>query len=243
MSDTKLLTDFIDGLQGRITAQPQALAEALLAYMAELKSWNEKFNLTSITDEKEIIVKHFIDSLYPLRLDLLGSCKKIADAGTGAGLPGVALAAALPGTQVTLIDSNGKKIGFLKHVKQALKLDNIVVLQERTEVISNKQPYREKFDAVTVRALSDYKIAREVCAGLVKQGGKLIYYASAKQAEALKGAVMKNNRNLGLGEEELTPYSLPESAGERAIVSVKKLWKTFDGYPRTYGKIKARPLE
>jgi 16S rRNA (guanine527-N7)-methyltransferase len=93
-----------------------------------------------------------------------------------------------------------------------------------------------------VRALADYKIAREVCCGLVKQSGKFVYYASAKQAEALKGITMKYNRSLGFGHEEVTQYSLPEGAGERAVVVVKKLWKTFDGYPRSYGKIKARPL-
>jgi 16S rRNA (guanine527-N7)-methyltransferase len=222
--------------------QADILAEKLAFYADEIVSWNEKFNLTSIKDEREIIIKHFIDSLFILTLDIFQGEPRIADIGTGAGLPGIPIALAVPQAKVTLIDSNGKKLEFLNNVKQKLKLDNLSIVQDRAEILSQKQPFREKYNIAVTRALSDYAIAREVCCGLVKLSGVFVYYASARQADILSTAKFNQNRKLGLEKEEVTRYTLPEEMGERAFVVVKKVWKTFDGYPRHYNKIKAKPL-
>jgi 16S rRNA (guanine527-N7)-methyltransferase len=215
--------------------------EKFLLYLDQLKEWNEKFNLTSITDDKEVIIKHFADSLVLVKPNISMSWQTIVDIGAGAGLPGIPLAIVFPDKKIYLNDSNGKKVQFLKHMKEILSLSNLEILESRAETISHAGKYREFFDAAVMRALASFPIALELSAGFVKPGGYIMYYASSKQAAEINKK-MKCFEELGCSLEGSYAYELAGGFGSHAIVSVKKLWKTPVKYPRVFGSIKKKPL-
>ena len=141
-------------------------------YSSLLISWNEKFNLTAITDEKQIIEKHFLDSLFLAKYINLDN-KKVLDIGTGAGFPGIPLAIIFPNASFYLSDSNGKKITFLKEVVKQLNLNNVTIIQSRIEEMNK---YRDQFDYVSARALKQLNILIELAIPLCKINGSLIAY-------------------------------------------------------------------
>ena len=141
-------------------------------YSSLLISWNEKFNLTAITDEKQIIEKHFLDSLFLAKYINLNN-KKVLDIGTGAGFPGIPLAIIFPNASFYLSDSNGKKITFLKEVVKELNLNNVTIIQSRIEEMNK---YRDQFDYVSARALKQLNILIELAIPLCKINGSLIAY-------------------------------------------------------------------
>ena len=141
-------------------------------YSSLLISWNEKFNLTAITDEKQIIEKHFLDSLFLAKYINLDN-KKVLDIGTGAGFPGIPLAIIFPNASFYLSDSNGKKITFLKEVVKELNLNNVTIIQSRIEEMNK---YRDQFDYVSARALKQLNILIELAIPLCKINGSLIAY-------------------------------------------------------------------
>jgi 16S rRNA (guanine527-N7)-methyltransferase len=145
-----------------------ALAEPLLVYLALLARWNQTYNLTAIRDTREMLVKHLLDSLaMHAHLDGIGS---LADLGTGPGLPGIPLAIARPGLQVTLVESNGKKARFLREAVRQLKLGNAGVVESRIEAFD--APGR--FDAITARALATLPLILELGGHLLNAGGRLL---------------------------------------------------------------------
>ncbi len=239
MADTTMIKKYL--AMSDISLGTDELAGKFGTLLDLLKEWNEKFNLTSITEDTEVVIKHFIDSLMLVKSNKSQSWQTIIDIGTGAGFPGIPLAIIFPEKEVFLSDSNGKKILFLKQIQESLGLKNITILHGRSEVLSHSKKLRENFDMSVMRALAAFPVALELSSGLVKPGGQIIYYASAKQASEITKD-MKCLKELGCVLNGMQEYILPEDMGTHSIVSVNKLWKTPFKYPRAYGVIKKKPL-
>lgn len=148
-------------------------------YLMELKRWNRAYNLTSIEDEKEIVIKHFVDSLLYISF-VPEEILTVADVGSGAGFPGVPIAIVRPTVEITLIEPSWKKSAFLKNIKYKLKLTNVEILQARAQEVS------KKFDIVVSRALWSIKDFIKNCSHLIKEGGFLLISKSVKIDEELK---------------------------------------------------------
>jgi 16S rRNA (guanine527-N7)-methyltransferase len=215
--------------------------EKFLVFAVQLKEWNEKFNLTAVSGMRDIIIKHFIDSLMLVKAYQSLDSLTIADIGTGAGFPGIPVAIAKPSARVTLFESNSKKISFLEHIKSTLGLENLEIIEGRSEEISRDKKYREYFDVAAMRALAPFPIALEISSGLVKKEGSLAYFASRKQLQEINSDNVWL-KDLGCRMEKTFEYELPENYGRFCIVTLKKTGPTPAKYPRIYSMIKKKPL-
>jgi len=222
-------------LQDRVTLNEKTV-ERFKMYAALLKEWNEKINLTAITDEPEIVEKHFYDCLIPTNHDLLDD-KLICDLGTGAGFPGMVWAIAYPKCVVTLVDATGKKCMFLREVASKLNLTNVFVVNSRGEDLNS----REHFDIVTARAVAPLNILLEVCVPLVKEKGLMIAMKGAKANEEL-AASKKAIERLSLRVLKIEESILPNEESKRYNIIFKKEKKTEKKYPRTWAEIQKKPL-
>ena len=202
-------------------------------YRNELVSWNNKFNLTTILDEKEVYLKHFYDSLCLVKATDLNN-KSICDFGTGAGFPGMVLAILFSNSKFTLIESNNKKVTFLEHIKELLHLDNVYIINDRTENYGRNN--RELFDIVTCRAVSDLKIVLELSISLLKVDGLFIPLKSNVETEF--DSSINKSKLLGYEFLEKIEYLLPIENSKRTILIYRKKSKTDLKYPRNYNLIK-----
>lgn len=208
-------------------------------YMQLLIEWNEKINLTAITEPKEVIIKHFIDSL-----SISGEIKdnsKIIDVGTGAGFPGIPLKIYNDTLNITLLDSLNKRTVFLKEVIEKLNLKNIEVIHGRAEDYAKIDKYREIYDYAISRAVAPLNILLEYLSPYVKIGGNVIAMKGSNAEEEI------NNSNNALKVlkckiTESSKINLPENAGERYIILIEKKEKTPKMYPRNAGTPKKKPL-
>ena len=202
-------------------------------YHRELVIWNDKFNLTTILNEEEVYLKHFYDSLCLVKATSLDN-KNICDFGVGAGFPGMVLAIIFNNSNFTLIESNGKKVLFLEHIKEILNLKNVIIVNERIEDYGKKN--RELFDIVTCRAVSNLKIILELSISLLKINGLFIPLKSNVEEE-FKESINKS-KLLGYEFINKIEYSLPIENSNRTILVYKKISKTDLKYPRNYNIIK-----
>lgn len=206
-------------------------------YAEFLKEYNEKVNLTAITQDDEIETKHFLDSL------LLSLCVdknvKIADVGSGAGFPGVPFAVLNDGASLTAIEPNGKRVEFLKQLSERLSTD-FEAVHIRAEEASRLEEYRESFDVVTARAVKEMRELCELCLPLVKVGGVFAALKGPDITEEIKGA-SKAVSLLGGKLLDVREFTLPDSS-KRNIVLIKKISQVSTKYPRIYSKIKKNPL-
>ena len=205
MDDT-LRTDLEAGL--RQLGLDAALAEPLLAYLALLARWNQTYNLTAIRDTREMLVKHLLDSL-AMHAHLDG-IETLADLGTGPGLPGIPLAIARPGLQVTLVESNGKKARFLREAVRQLKLGNASVVESRIEAFD--APGR--FDAITARALATLPLILELGGHLPKADGRLLAMKGVLPADEI--ATLPAGWRLAA----VHPLRVPGLEAERHLVEI-----------------------
>ena len=210
------------------------------AYARLLKEWNEKINLTAITDPLGITVKHFADSLSVFKYCSFPQNSKVIDVGTGAGFPGVALLIARPDLQLTLLDSTKKKLTVIENILSEIGL-NAELLHSRAEEAGQNGNYREKYDFATARAVANLRELSEYCLPFVKRGGCFISMKGASAPEELSGA-KKAIAVLGGEIEKAENFSL-EDAGERCIITIKKVSSTPGKYPRPSAKIAKNPLE
>ena len=216
------------------------LIEKLEIYAKELKEWNEKINLTAITDDEGIAVKHFIDSLMLLKYVDIPENSKIIDVGTGAGFPGLVIAATRPDVKVTLLDSTGKKLKVVNDIGEKMGLSNYEILNMRAEEAGQKKEYREIYDVATARAVAELRVLSEYCLPFVKQNG---YFISMKGALADKEIENASNalKTLSGKIEEKYNFNLCD-AGERNIIKIKKISQIPTKYPRVSAQIAKKPL-
>lgn len=213
--------------------------EKLYQYMKLILEWNEKINVTAIKEEKEFIVKHFVDSL--TINEFLVKSKRILDIGTGAGFPGIPIKLYYPNINVTLIDSVNKKITVLRDVIEKLKLEKIEALHIRAEDLAKDLNYRENFDVVTTRAVSNLATVSEYMLPFVKIDGKAICMKGPNVDEELENA--GNAIKLLGGEIEKIQKIKIDNELERNIVVIKKVNKTDKKYPRGQGKPAKEPIK
>lgn len=209
-------------------------------YYQMLVEWNEKINLTSITEEHEVYLKHFYDSIAPSFYTDLTKELTICDIGAGAGFPSIPLKIIYPNLKVTIVDSLNKRIKFLNQLAEALDLENVNFVHDRAETFG-KGVYRESYDIVTARAVARLSVLSELCLPLVKKGGQFIALKSSKGEEELEEA------RFGLGilggkVRETISYELPEEAGERQMILIDKRSQTPKKYPRKPGTPNKSPL-
>ena len=214
---------------------------AFIRYKELLKEWNEKINITSITDDVEIDLKHFLDSLTPFTTNLFNGNKKIIDIGTGGGFPGIPLKILNRDLDIVLLDSLNKRIGFLNEVIETLGLNNIIAMHGRAEELSIKPLYREQFDICISRAVASLNTLSEYCIPFVKVGGHFISMKGPDVVEELKTS--KNAIKLLGGEIVDTKLvTLPQSDIIHSLIIIEKIKATPTKYPRGGGKPKKNPL-
>ena len=216
----------------------EAQREKFRIYLKELQHWSDKINLTSIKDADDIIVKHFLDSLAVLLAFPITS-QSIIDIGAGAGLPGIPIKIVRDDVSLTLLDSVGKKVEFLKHVIAELKLNKTSALWGRAEDLAAAM--RGKFDIAISRAVAPLNILCEYCLPFVKVGGFMIALKSDKidkELEEAKSAI----KILGGSLKEVERIKLPTTDIVREIVIIEKIVKTPAAYPRKAGTAKKKPL-
>ena len=216
--------------------------ENIYLYKEMLLEWNEKINLTAITDDEEIVAKHIIDSLQIVKH--VKENQKVIDVGTGAGLPGIIIAIYFEGKiKITLFDALNKRIIFLNEVISKLNLVNVEAIHGRAEETSREANYRETYDIVVSRAVARLNVLMELTAPFTNINGFCLYMKADKAYEELKESdnaqkqlglkyVKENNYTINLGDE----------LHNRTILIFKKQESTKKQYPRQYSKIKKAPL-
>ena len=210
--------------------------EQLHKYFELLVEYNKVMNLTGITEEKEVYLKHFYDSITLARVIDLSNVLSLCDIGTGAGFPGMVLKIIYPDLEVTLVDSLNKRIEFLKVVINELGLTKIEAIHARAEEFALKN--RERYDVVTVRAVASLNVLLEYSIPLVKVNGYFI---------AMKGKMEEEDSTKALKVlfskiELIDNFLLPIENSNRTLVKVKKEAKTSSKYPRKFAEIKKKPL-
>ena len=214
--------------------------EQFQTYYQLLVEWNEKMNLTSITEEHDVYLKHFYDSITPsFYYDFDGELS-ICDVGAGAGFPSIPLKIVFPELKVTIVDSLNKRIQFLNHLAAELGLQDVSFVHDRAESYG-KGAYRESYDIVTARAVARLTVLSELCLPLVKKGGQFIALKSSKGEEELQEANFAINI-LGGNVKETFSFELPEDAGERQMIVIDKRRQTSKKYPRKPGTPNKSPL-
>ncbi len=214
--------------------------EQFYKYMNLLIEWNEKMNLTAITEPKEIILKHFIDSITILKY--IDDNSKLVDVGTGAGFPGVPLSIMNPTLKITLVDSLNKRLIFLQEVVKELNLKNIEIVHARAEEFGQNKNYREKFDVATSRAVANLATLSEYLVPLVKIDGKIISMKASNAKEEINDA-KKAIEVLGGKIEKIEEFDLPESDIGRTIIIIDKNKCTPAKYPRKAGTPAKEPIK
>ncbi len=210
----------------------------LETYKNLLQEYNQKFNLTAITKTEDIYLKHFYDSLTLIKACNFKEPLKVLDIGTGAGFPGLVLKIVFPSLDITLVDSNNKKILFLNKVISKLELTNITVIGKRVEDLPKN--YREYFDIVTTRAVSNIRIILELAIPYLKVNGYFLPMKGIVTQELEESA--KTLEILNCEVTDIIKFLLPIENSNRTIIKIKKLKETPEIYPRTYDKILKKPL-
>lgn len=207
------------------------------AYAAVLVEWNEKMNLTGITDPEGIAIKHFLDSILPLKFFNIPKGENIIDVGTGAGFPGVPIKIYRPDVKLTLLDSLNKRINFLSAACGEANIEARFV-HARAEEGGRNNVYREKFGAAFARAVAAMPVLSEYCLPYVKVGG--IFAAMKGPNENFRDG--ENAVKLLGGEiSDVKEYSLP-NGDKRVLIIVRKIMSTSEKYPRNGGQISKKPL-
>ena len=209
-------------------------------YAKLLVDWNEKINLTAITEPDEIVIKHFVDSLAVFSAVKIFEGAKVIDVGTGAGFPGVAMLIARPDLDMTLLDSTNKKLNVIRDILENIGLEAKVV-HKRAEEAGQSKEFRECYDFATARAVANLRDLSEYCLPFVKTGGTFISMKSAKADEEIeegKKAVSVLGGKI-IGKKT---FSL-EEAGERSMILIEKFSPTPAKYPRPSAKIAKNPIK
>lgn len=211
-------------------------------YYELLVEWNEKMNLTAITDLEGVYLKHFYDSISASFYFDFSKVTTVCDVGAGAGFPSIPIKICFPHLQVTIVDSLNKRITFLNHLSEQLNLDHVEFVHSRAEEFGQNLKYREKFDVATARAVARLSVLSEFCLPLVKKGGNFLALKAAAGPEELKDS-KKAITTLGASLKEDFSYLLPIEESERTIYIFDKIKETPKKYPRKPGIPNKSPIQ
>ena len=203
-----------------------------------LIEWNEKINLTTITDYEEVYLKHFYDSLTLFKEVNLNEDIKLCDVGSGAGFPGIVLKICFPNLKITLVDSLQKRVNYLNEIIKELELVDIEAIHVRMEEYS--RVHEEKYDIITARAVANLNTLLEISIKSLKINGYLVFMKANCEEEL-------NNCNkilslLSCKISDINEFKLPKENSKRTLIKIEKINKTNSKYPRNIDKIKKYPL-
>ncbi|MEW4221108.1 16S rRNA (guanine(527)-N(7))-methyltransferase RsmG [Rossellomorea marisflavi] len=236
------INEFQAGLEEKgISLSSEQLAQ-FEKYHELLVEWNEKMNLTAITDKEEVYLKHFYDSISAAFYVDFNSITSLCDVGAGAGFPSIPIKICFPHLHVSIVDSLNKRITFLNHLSDQLGLENTHFHHDRAETFGKNKDHREAYDMVTARAVARMSVLSELCLPLVKKGGYFIAMKAASVNDEMDKA-KKAITTLGGKTEQVDSFLLPEENSERTIVQIKKVKDTPNKYPRKPGTPNKLPLE
>ena len=211
-------------------------------YFELLVEWNEKINLTAITDKEEVYLKHFYDSIMPLWLFDIPEAAKLVDVGAGAGFPSIPMKIIRPDLEITIIDSLNKRITFLDNLVNDLNLDKVSNVHAWAEEAGQDPQYREQYDIATARAVASLNVLTELCIPLVKKGGYFLALKSQRaetEVEEAQAAI----KVLGAKYEGQETETLPIEGSERTLVRIRKTLNTPKKFPRKPGKPNKQPIQ
>ncbi|WP_315018269.1 16S rRNA (guanine(527)-N(7))-methyltransferase RsmG [Abiotrophia defectiva] len=212
-------------------------------YYQLLVEWNEKMNLTAITQREEVYLKHFYDCLMVLwNMPLEEYALQLCDVGAGAGFPSIPLKIAHPELQVTIVDSLQKRLTFIEHLAEELGLEGVSCVHGRAEDVGQNPAYRGQFDIVTARAVASLNVLAEYCLPLVKIGGQFLALKAQKSDQELEEA-RAAIRILGAKLIKVTEDQLPVEAADRRYILIQKTKETPNKYPRKAGKPAKNPIK
>lgn len=215
--------------------------DKFIRYRDLILEWNKKMNLTAITEEKEMVNKHFIDCLALAKYTNLRSDASVIDIGTGAGFPGIPMKILYPDLKITLLDSLNKRITFLKTVVKDLELSDVELIHGRAEDFGQNVQYRERFDYTFSRAVASLNILSEYSLPFLKIGGKFIPMKSKKSDEEIENS-KKALEILGGKLISEKDFVIPNTDLYRNVLIIEKIKKTPKKYPRRPGKPNKSPL-
>lgn len=212
-------------------------------YFTNLVAANEHVNLTRITAQEDVYLKHFFDSITPLFVfsSVFKPNATLCDVGAGAGFPSIPLKILMPELQVTIVDSLGKRLTFLQDLVTKLDLEGVTLVHGRAEDVGQNKLYREQFDLVTARAVANMAVLSEYCLPLVKTNGYFVALKGPKAESELKDS-QKAVKVLGGKVIESQELTLPESDEERTLILVQKVQATPKKYPRQAGTPHRKPI-
>ncbi|HBV22817.1 MAG TPA: 16S rRNA (guanine(527)-N(7))-methyltransferase RsmG [Jeotgalicoccus sp.] len=236
-------TEFINALKDQGIELSATQIGQFNTYYKMLVEWNEKINLTAVTEQEEVYLKHFYDSITPLFYADIEEGASLCDVGAGAGFPSIPMKIIRPDLKITIVDSLNKRINFLNELTAVLGLDKIHLVHDRAETFGNhKADARHMFDVVTARAVAQLNVLSELCLPLVRTGGQFIVMKGKKAQEELD----ESKFALDLLGGELTKIhqlSLPKEDSDRYIMIIDKKRKTPKKYPRKPGTPNKSPLK
>ncbi|SCI29016.1 16S rRNA (guanine(527)-N(7))-methyltransferase RsmG [Romboutsia sp. 1001713B170207_170306_H8] len=214
----------------------------LKTYREILVDWNQKMNLTGIEEEKEVFIKHFLDSISAVQNGYIKDGISLIDVGTGAGFPGLPLKICLKDIKLTLLDSLNKRINFLQEVSNAVNLEDVEFIHGRAEDFGKNSEYREKYDVATARAVAGLPILMEFCVPFVKVGGYFVCLKGPNANLELEESKVAMEV-LGVEFVEKIDIELPNEELKHNILVFKKVRNTPEKYPRKAGKPAKSPIK
>lgn len=239
------LSDVLEPYVGNLNGRSARVIEQFETFLGMLRNRGRDNNLTGFRDDMELAVQVVGDALSPLESapdDLMEEGPdELLDVGTGAGIPGIIYAIYWPECDVTLLESNKKRLEFLHEAIEALDLDNCKVLEGRAEAHAHELMWRERFDMVVSRALAPLPIALELCLPYLALDGWMLTFKNSNPTEEIKDAEFALNK-LGAGKVVVKPYQASEGEPRRSVLWIPKVGLTPDRYPRREGIPAKRPL-
>lgn len=238
MEPVELLKHSFSGMGISLTPEK---VEQFMEYSRLLRKWNEVMNLTAITDEEGIILKHFADSVSPLSFIDIPKNARLIDIGTGAGFPGIPLKIVRGDLKLTLVDSLNKRINFLNAVCEALGLDNTECIHARAEELSRDEYKRESFDYCLSRAVAPLNVLAEYCLPFVRPGGVFAALKGPNSLNEIKEAD-KAISVMGGKIESVKDVEIPETDLKHTLIIINKVKPTPSRYPRKGAAISKKPI-
>lgn len=233
---------FLKALEEHNIKLDEKQMEQFETYFETLVEWNEKINLTAITEKEEVYLKHFYDSLTAAFYMDFNQPLSICDVGAGAGFPSIPLKIVFPELKVTIVDSLKKRITFLNQLATKLELTDVAFYHDRAENFGKNAKFREQFDVVTARAVARLSVLSELCLPLVKVGGTFLVMKAAGFQDEMSDAAFAV-KILGGEPKDVHSFSLPEEESERNISIIDKRRKTPKKYPRKAGLPNKSPIQ